>query len=188
MDRSGFLRSCILGFVLCLANGEESCDGYSHKKDAEFLYGTPGQNITLSCELQSKCERGLWAFRASSVKYLTARPCSKCGESFSVSDIIHGYIMNTSLHIRNINQSLAGIYDCSCQHNTGTEKLKCFNLHIKNASCQLELTQNEKVKVFDNSIGSQHDEAVRTVKVNINDNITVRCVNDAAKLITSCQN
>ncbi|PIK61338.1 hypothetical protein BSL78_01758 [Apostichopus japonicus] len=186
MDRSGFQRCFILGFVLCLAKGDVTCHGYSHKNDIEFVNGVLGQDITLSCELQAYCVRALWAFRTSPVKYLNAGSCSECGESFSVIDIIHGDIMNTSLHIHNINESPAGIYDCSCQHDKGTDRVKCFNLQIKNASCQLELTQNDQVKVFGNSSGSQH-EAKRTVKVNTEDNITARCVNDIAKLNTNCQ-
>ncbi|XP_071849073.1 uncharacterized protein [Apostichopus japonicus] len=187
MDRSGFQGCFILGFVVCLASGGDSCDGYSHRHDTEFVYGVHGQYITLSCELQSYCERGLWAFRTSPEKYLYAESCPKCGESFSVIDIINGDIMNTGLHINNINESLAGIYDCSCQHDNGTVRVKCFNLQIKNASCQLELTQNEKVKVFESS-ESQHDEAVRTVNINTDDNITARCVSDAAELKNNCTN
>ncbi|PIK61339.1 hypothetical protein BSL78_01759 [Apostichopus japonicus] len=184
MERIGFQRCFILGFVLCLAKGDESCDGYSHKNHSDFVYGVHGQNITLSCELQSYCEIGRWAFRTRPVKYLNAGSCSNCGESFSVSDIINGDIMNTSLHINNINESLAGIYDCSCQLDKGTDRVKCFNLHIKNASCQLELTRSGKATVFHNS----SDEAVRTVNVNTDDNITVRCVNDAAELKNNCTN
>ncbi|PIK61324.1 hypothetical protein BSL78_01744 [Apostichopus japonicus] len=147
MDRSGFQTSFILGFVLCLAKGQDNCVGYSHRNDTEFVYGVLGQNITLSCELQSYCVRSLWAFRTSPVKYPTAGSCSNCGESFSVSEIINGDIMYSSLHIININERLAGIYDCSCQHGNGKDRVKCFNLQIKNASCQLELTQSEKVEV-----------------------------------------
>ncbi|PIK61323.1 hypothetical protein BSL78_01743 [Apostichopus japonicus] len=187
MDRSGFQGCYILGFVLCLASGGDSCDGYSHRNDTEFFYGVLGQNITLSCELQSTCVIGLWAFRTSSVKYLNAGSCSNCGESFSVSDIINGDIMYSSLHINYINERLTGIYDCSCQYENGADKKKCFNLQIKNASCQLELTRNEKVKVFGNSSGSQH-KAIRTVNVNFDDNITARCVSDAAKLNINCKN
>ncbi|PIK61326.1 hypothetical protein BSL78_01746 [Apostichopus japonicus] len=186
MDRSGFQGCFILGFVLCLASGGDSCDGYSHRNDTEFVYGVLGQNITLSCELQSYCERGPWAFRTSPVKYLYAESCPECGESFSVIDIINGDIMNTGLHINNINESLAGIYDCSCQYENRTDRVKCFNLQIENAPCQLELTQNEKVKVFDNSSGNQHDEVVRTVNVNTDDNITARCVSNVAKLKYNC--
>ncbi|PIK61333.1 hypothetical protein BSL78_01753 [Apostichopus japonicus] len=184
MDRSGFQTSFILGFVLCLAKGQDTCDGYSHKNDSEFVYGVLGHNITLSCDLKSYCERGLWAFRPSPVKYLSAGSCSDCGESFSVIDIIHGDIVNTSLHINNINKSLAGIYDCSCQHDNGTDRVKCFNIQIKNAPCQLELTQNDQVKVFHNRFGSRHDEAVN---VNTDDNITARCESDFAKLNTKCK-
>ncbi|PIK61341.1 hypothetical protein BSL78_01761 [Apostichopus japonicus] len=187
MDRSVFQTSFILGFVLCLAKGQDTCDGYSHKDDSDFVYGVLGQNITLSCEIQAYCMRSLWAFRTSPVKYLNAGSCSNCVESFSVSDIINGDIMYSSLHIININERLAGIYDCSCQHDEGTDRVKCFHLKIKNASCQLELTQNEEVKVFDNSFGSQHDEAVRTVNVNTDDNITARCVSDAAQLNSNCK-
>ncbi|XP_071849075.1 uncharacterized protein [Apostichopus japonicus] len=188
MDRSVFQTSFILGFVLYLAIGQDTCDGYSHKNDSNFVYGVLGQNITLSCELQAYCIRGLWAFRKSPVKYLTAGSCSNCVESFSVTDIINGDIMYSSLHIININERLAGIYDCSCLHDNGADKVKCFNLQIEHASCQLELTQSEKVKVFHNSYGSQHGEAVRTVNVNTDDNITARCVNNVAKLNTNCQN
>ncbi|PIK34178.1 hypothetical protein BSL78_29000 [Apostichopus japonicus] len=188
MIRSGFQTSFILGFVLCLANGDESCDGYSHKKDSEFVNRLLGQDITLSCDLKSNCGRATWAFRTSPVKYLYAGSCPNCGESFSVSDIISGDIMNTSLHMNNINESFAGIYDCNCQYGNQTDRVKCFNIQIKNASCQVELTQNDKAKVFHNSSGSQHDEAVRTVNVNTDDNITVRCINDAAKLNTNCKN
>ncbi|XP_071849071.1 uncharacterized protein [Apostichopus japonicus] len=188
MDRSDFQRSLILGFVLCLAKGDETCDGYSHKKGSEFVYGLLGQNITLSCDVKSYCEKATWAFRTSPVKYLYAESCPNCGESFSVIDIIHGDKVNTSLHINNINESLAGIYDCNCQHGNQTDRMKCFNLQIENASCQLELTQNEKVKVFQNSSGSQHDVAVRTVNVNTDDNITARCVSNVAKLKNNCTN
>ncbi|PIK61331.1 hypothetical protein BSL78_01751 [Apostichopus japonicus] len=177
MDRSGFQRSFILGFVLCLAKGQDTCVGYSHKNESDFVYGVLGQNINLSCESQSFCVRSLWAFRTSPVKYLNAGSCSNCGESFSVSDIIHGDIMYSSLHINNINESLAGIYDCSCQYENGTDRVKRFNLQIESGSCQLELTQNEKVEVFHNSFVSQHAEAVRTVNVNTDDNITARCYN-----------
>ncbi|PIK61336.1 hypothetical protein BSL78_01756 [Apostichopus japonicus] len=188
MDRIGFQGCFILGFVLCLAKGElqDTCDGYSHQNDTEFVDGVLGQNITLSCELSLLC-KSLWAFRTSPVKYLNAGSCSDCGESFSVIDIIHGDITKTSLHVNNINESLAYIYDCSCQHGNGTDKLKCFHLKIVNASCQLELTLNEKVKVFHNSSGSQH-KAIRTVNVNTDDNITARCVSDAAKLNINCKN
>ncbi|PIK61328.1 hypothetical protein BSL78_01748 [Apostichopus japonicus] len=148
------------------------------------LFCVLGQNITLSCELQSYCERGPWAFRTSPVKYLYAESCPECGESYFVSDIINGDKVNTSLHIYNINESLAGIYDCSCQYENGTDRVKCFNLQIRNTPCQLELTQNDQVKVFHNS----SDEAVRTVNVYTDDNITARCVNDAAKLNTNCKN
>ncbi|PIK61340.1 hypothetical protein BSL78_01760 [Apostichopus japonicus] len=188
MDRSVFQTSFILGFVLCLAKGQDTCDGYSHENDSDFVYGVLGQNITLSCELQAHCVRGLWAFRTSPVKYLNAGSCSNCVESFSVSDIIHGDIMYSSLHIININERLAGIYDCNCQHENGADKVKCFNLQIESASCQLELTQNEEVKVFDNNSGSQHNEAVRTVNVNTDDIITARCVSDSAKLKNNCTN
>ncbi|XP_071823692.1 uncharacterized protein [Apostichopus japonicus] len=184
MDRSVLQTIIILGFVLCLGKGVETCDGYIHKNDSEFVYGVHGQNITLSCDLQAYCVRGLWAFRTSPVKYLYAGSCSECGESFSVSDIIHRDIMNTTLHINNIHESLAGIYDCSCQYENGADKVKCFKLQITNASCQLELTQNDQVKVFHNSSG----EAVRTVKVNTDDNITARCVSEVAKLNTNCKN
>ncbi|PIK61329.1 hypothetical protein BSL78_01749 [Apostichopus japonicus] len=187
MVRSGFQTSFILGFVLCLAKGQDTCDGYGHKNDSDFVYGVLRKNITLSCELQSYCERGLWAFRTSPVKYLNAGSCSDCGESFFVSDIIHGDKVNTSLHINNINESPAGIYDCNCQHENVTDRVKCFNLQIEHASCQVELTQNEEVKVFDDHSGSQHDEAIRTVKVNTDDIITARCASDAAQLNTNCK-
>ncbi|PIK61325.1 hypothetical protein BSL78_01745 [Apostichopus japonicus] len=184
MDRGGFQRCFIFGFVLCLAKGDESCDGYSHKSYSDFVYGVLGQNITLSCELQSYCVIGLWAFRTRPVKYLNAGSCPNCGESFSVSDIINGDIMYSSLHINNINESFAGIYDCSCQHDNGTDRVECFNLQIENASCQLELTRNKEAKVFyNNSV-----EAKRTVTVDTEDNITARCVNDVAKLTTNCKN
>ncbi|PIK61342.1 hypothetical protein BSL78_01762 [Apostichopus japonicus] len=188
MDRSVFQTSFILGFVLCLAKGKDTCDGYSHENDSNFVYGVLGQNITLSCELQAYCMGCLWAFRTSPVKYLYAESCPECGESFSVIDIINEDILYSSLHINYFNESLAGIYDCSCQHENGADRVKCFNLQIEHASCQLELTQNEKVKVFDDHSGSQHDEAIRTVKVNNDDNITARCVSDAAMLKNNCTN
>lgn len=111
------------------------------------MYGVLGQNVTLSCDLQSYCVRGPWACSTSPVKYLTARPFSDCGEFLFVSDSTNGEIKNTSLHINNFKESLAGIYDCNCHHENVTERVKRFNLQIKNSLCQLEITRNEKVKV-----------------------------------------
>ncbi|XP_071849359.1 uncharacterized protein [Apostichopus japonicus] len=188
MDRSGFPKYFILGFFLFLGKGQEIYDGYRHKKNGEFVYGVLGQNVTLSCDLQSYCVRGPWACSTSPVKYLTARPFSDCGEFLFVSDSTNGEIKNTSLHINNFKESLAGIYDCNCHHENVTERVKRFNLQIKNSLCQLEITRNEKVKVFDNSTGSQRDEAALKVNVNIDDNITARCTNDGANLQTNCKN
>ena len=116
--------------------------------------------MTLSCDLHSSCARGVWAFlyNTSHAIYLTSQSSSASDESFSVSDVIKGDMMTSSLHIYNLTESLAGIYDCNCQNFNNNVyhatvriltimcMVSCFNVAV--LSCQLKFKRtHETLKV-----------------------------------------
>ena len=117
-NSSNLIKYVILGCLLCYGEGEEPCSGYRSDDRTIIRNGVSGQNMTLSCDVQSSCVRSrfmgilLWCKSCKIYEIRTVPRLSD--ESFSVSDVINGDMMNTSLHIDNLTESLAGIYDCSC--------------------------------------------------------------------------
>ena len=150
-NSSNLIKYVILGCLLCYGEGEEPCSGYLWDNRTIIRNGVSGQNMTLSCALQSSCVRSVWSFyyNTNLVKHLTSGSSSASDESFSVTDVIKGDMKNTRLHIDNLTESLAGIYNCNCQNYSSTSyRVSCFNVAVGLLSCQLKLKRNhETLKV-----------------------------------------
>ncbi|KAJ8031471.1 hypothetical protein HOLleu_24668 [Holothuria leucospilota] len=168
------LISC--NYVTC-SKTESPCHGF-HGTTLD-VRGVIGEYTSLTCNVPTNCTRGLWKYDDTiNPMWLLAGEYSGDTYRFSFNPL-RG--VNT-LHIYNINGSVAGLYNCLCDDDNGRRTVQaCFNLSVHAVSCPMIVQINGEKRVFDRC-GMR--SVVEMIDVEVKKNITIKC--EKAKRTTNC--
>ncbi|KAJ8031436.1 hypothetical protein HOLleu_24624 [Holothuria leucospilota] len=158
----------------------------SSSQNVENIRGLYQQNVDLECNISQNCDRVFWKrSRKGGKSEDISEKCTNC--DYKVTN--HEVNGTSVLHIYNISDNVEGVYTCHCQWMIPNSKIltnairRCYNLTLYSLECGMNTNLNRKRTLTFN--GNHLDHTLETLDANINDVLTITCLNDGKKQ-TNC--
>ncbi|KAJ8029017.1 hypothetical protein HOLleu_28300 [Holothuria leucospilota] len=150
------------------------------------IRGLYQQNVDLVCNATRNCSRVYWTRNGEEVETEdTSQKCTGCDYKVSNNEFNSTYILG----IYNLSENAKGVYLCYCHSRIPNSKLYtsttegCYNLTLYTLNCGMKTSINGEETVTYN--GSHLSHTTETLEANINDVLSVTCLDDQQKR-TNC--